>query len=559
MITGLSDKNKAKQAPEYRAESPYAYPSFKIHKLSKEGIEAKKIPPVHLIHASKFSPLYRCEKWCSPHLTRMSREYCGEEFLLDTKHLLNSIKDLNSNITGRNQNINLFTLDVEKLYPSIQPRYAEEALLDLLENIAEEDSKVGEAIKQFVELSFKESYITYKEEVFKSSIGIPTGGSLSRQLADVFLHWLLFKKLKIMTRPELQFWRRFIDDGFGIWRGSRRSFDAFVNKLNKETNKYGINFPVGEVQFGSAVNFLDVSLYIDEHNTVQYKSYTKPTDAKRYLRPQSFHPKNVFQSVPLSQMIRTIERNSTETTLTTEMEKMKNDFIRSGYVEEDLKEIEKRAKVISSSERGHTELTETITFPLFYFKEIRRFRKILRDSEEDLKSIIGKTKIIVAVKKNPSIGNTVVRNKNLSTTEHQLVSQKCGASNCRQCPLVNTDPQIFVNNMKLKPGKDLNCKSRNVIYLWQCNNCEEENSYFGRTIQKAHDRTNTHRRCFSEDKWEDSALSMHARTKHEELFDLQNFKITLVKKCSPQTIRREEFKVIDKYRTKIRGINRYKN
>ena len=123
LITGLSDKNKAKQAPEYRAESPYAYPSFKIHKLSKEEIEAKEIPPVRLIHASKFSPLYRCEKWCSPHLTRMSREYCGEEFLLDTKHLLNSIKDLNSNITERNQNINLFTLDVEKLYPSIQPRY----------------------------------------------------------------------------------------------------------------------------------------------------------------------------------------------------------------------------------------------------------------------------------------------------------------------------------------------------------------------------------------------------------------------------------------------------
>ena len=241
------------------------------------------------------------------------------------------------------------------------------------------------------------------------------------------------------------------------------------------------------------------------------------------------------------------------------MEKMKNDFTRSGYVEEDLKEIEKRAKVISSSERRHTESTETITFHLFYFKEIRRFRKILRDSEEDLKLIIGETKIIMAVKKNPSIGNTVIRNRNLSTTEHQLVSQKCGASNCRQCPLVNTDPQIFVNNMKLKPGKDLNCKSRNVIYLWQCNNCEEENSYFGRTIQKAHDRTNTHRRCFSEDKWEDSALSMHARTKHEELFDLQNFKITLVKKCSPQTIRREEFKFIDKYRTKIRGINRYKN
>ena len=63
-ITGLTEKkNKAKQAPEYRAESPYAYPSFKIHKLTLEDIAEKKIPPARLIHASKYSPLYRCEKW----------------------------------------------------------------------------------------------------------------------------------------------------------------------------------------------------------------------------------------------------------------------------------------------------------------------------------------------------------------------------------------------------------------------------------------------------------------------------------------------------------------
>ena len=44
LITGLSDKNKPKQAPEYRAESPYAYPSFKIHKLSANDIAEKKDP-----------------------------------------------------------------------------------------------------------------------------------------------------------------------------------------------------------------------------------------------------------------------------------------------------------------------------------------------------------------------------------------------------------------------------------------------------------------------------------------------------------------------------------
>ena len=107
---------------------------------------------------------------------------------------------------------------MEKLYPSIQPALAEEALQDLLNEIDEEDRKTGEAIKAFVKLSFQESYISYKDLVFKSKVGIPTGGSLSRQIADTFLHWLLFKKIdpSIMNATELQFWSRFIDDGIGI-------------------------------------------------------------------------------------------------------------------------------------------------------------------------------------------------------------------------------------------------------------------------------------------------------------------------------------------------------
>ena len=207
LITGLTDNNKPKQAPEYRAESPYMYPSFKIHKLSAEHITEKKIPPVSLIHASKFSPLYLCEKWCSPHLTKMSLAYCETEFILDTNNLLNKINELNSTNTFGNQNIHLFTLDVEKLYPSIRPELAVEALSDMLSNIGEEYRNMGKAVEEFVKLSFQESYITYKEEVYKPKVGIPTGGSLSQQIADVFLHLLLFKKIdtSTMNPNELKF------------------------------------------------------------------------------------------------------------------------------------------------------------------------------------------------------------------------------------------------------------------------------------------------------------------------------------------------------------------
>ena len=213
----------------------------------------------------------------------------------------------------------------------------------------------------------------------------------------------------------------------------------------------------------------------------------------------------------------------------------------------------------ANQERVQNE-TETLTFPLFFFDGFNTFKKIISNSNAELQQLIGDTKIVMAVKKNPSIGNKFIRNKALSTELTKLPNQKCNTQNCLQCPLVNTSNSTTVNNTRISTAKTLNCKSRNVIYLWQCQPCEEENSYFGRTIQKVHERTNTHRVCFNDvNKWENSALSMHARSIHGENFQLSNFKISLIKKCSPQRIRREEFKYIDKFKTRTRGINRYKN
>ena len=122
-----------------------------------------------------------------------------------------------------------FTLDVEKLYPSIQPDLAMQAIRETLAMDKTTDRKTKKAIEHFIQLSFENSYVTYQDKCYKSEVGIPTGGSLSRQIADIFLHWILF--IKITPNPTLiqaiRFWERFIDDCIGIWRGSKRAFIIF--------------------------------------------------------------------------------------------------------------------------------------------------------------------------------------------------------------------------------------------------------------------------------------------------------------------------------------------
>ena len=135
-----------------------------------------------------------------------------------------------------------------------------------------------------------------------------------------------------------------------------------------ETMKYGIKFPLNEVQFGKSVHFLDLCIP-RRYNRIHYHGYTKPTDAKRYLNPTSFHPKSIFQSIPFSQMLRTLRNNSKEETRTLELNQCIKHFENSGYSTDNLNQIKERAitKSTTINETIHKE-ADTLIFPVHYFE-----------------------------------------------------------------------------------------------------------------------------------------------------------------------------------------------
>ena len=66
---------------------------------------------------------------------------------------------------------------------------------------------------------------------------------------------------------------------------------------------------------------------------------------------------------------------------------------------------------------------------------------------------------------------------------------------CLQSPLNNTKEKFVINGSSITVPPHVNCKSRNVIYMWICKLCGEKETYFGRTIQESHKRTTGHRSC----------------------------------------------------------------
>ena len=151
------------------------------------------------------------------------------------------------------------------------------ALEYALNNDTNYPQEMKNALYEFTDLILSESFITYKGEGYSDKEGIPTGNCIFRQVADVTMHWVLFKKInkKMKNWSLIDLWKRFIDDVYGVWMGSTRKFNLFVDLLNKLAEPFGIRF--ADQQIGKSVNFLDLTLSLDPNNQIQYRLLRKET------------------------------------------------------------------------------------------------------------------------------------------------------------------------------------------------------------------------------------------------------------------------------------------
>ena len=411
--------------------------------------------------------------------------------------------------------------------------------------------------------------------------GIPTGNCISRQIADMAMHWLLFQELEIRNWTcwrLINLWKRFIDDILGRWRGTERQFHLFVAELNRLAQPFGIQF--ADAQIGTSVNFLDVQLNLDTEGQIQYSLFRKKTDARQYLNTTSFHPPQVFESVAFSQMLRVIKRNSSDETCVSDLNELKTDLSRCGHCPRKLEELEPMAveRAIRNDLRSGNKVAATtnnnIVFTTKYFKEVKELKKLVHSMKDDIAALVGETRIIFALKKHESVKDNVVRNRALSrgitktnsSVERNPETQACGGKGCKTCPLVyGPKEKVMVNGKEVILDSKLSCKDKNIIYIAQCSVCAGkeggECTYFGQTSTEVRTRFNGHRSSFKIDDvrtYTKSALSQHSFDTHPDRFGLEFFKVGFVKQCKAECLDREEHRLISLFRTNLFGINRIK-
>ena len=461
---------------------------------------------------------------------------------------------------------------MKALYPSINPEFALIALEDALEKNTSLSQSNKEMLHSFTKYILFNQFVNYKGISYKGKKGMATGGSSSRQCADIFLSWLIFQKENCMSNiitlwENVVMWVRFIDDVFGVWDGSNDLFQSFIQQLNRNCEQFGIEYDKWES--GTSVNFLDTSCYFapvleGEVPQIQHKLYRKPTDARRFLKPDSHHPKHIFPATVKSQMKRIMRLNSLPEQRDEDLNGLTEDLVRNGYNISMIASIrEELATPIGEEQQDQHVSTQdpkpTLIFNVEFFSGLGDLKNAVRNLGEDIATLVGHQNITFATRKGPTIGSKLVKNGQLcKTAEAVKESQKCGRKNCKTCPAMIDTDTITVNGHTEKLPKNVDCKSKGVIYVQTCSACDQHNSYVGQTRQEFRERNNGHRVKFNMLKHEDSALAHHSYQDHGLGVKMKDFVCAIVKKCKIRQLDREEFKFIERFKTLTKGLNRCK-
>ena len=343
-VMGVTEANNKSTSSHLKPGTSYFYPMLKIHKLQKEELKPGVNPPSRLVTAlqegiSKRSDVFIADRF----LKELEQNYC-KDLLKDTNNALSWLDSVNHRYpVNVKKNMKAFTFDFKSLYDNLKPELVKEAVKHAMQTCRRGWSTAKRKwILDLIDISLRSAIGKFKDNWYIQKNGVPTGGSLCVQLANITVFYIMNKAVYSNERlmqciKEL---KRYIDDGAGFYIGSERSFKTWLNSVNEALHPYGLLIDESVIKdIDEFAPFLDILFCFDKNGNLQTDLYVKPTDARSYLNYSSAHPNHVFSGIVYSQCLRLRRIINDKTRLETRLSELCKAFEKSCYPSKMLKNI----------------------------------------------------------------------------------------------------------------------------------------------------------------------------------------------------------------------------
>ena len=228
------------------------------------------------------------------------------------------------------------------MYTNIHP---EEALPILKAYLEEFGHELDHNCKKRFELLLKLTELVMKYNVFKFGstwwrqlIGTAMGTSCACIYATIFFAYFERKVIFPKYAKNLLLYKRKIDDILGVWIADPKNTKAWTEF--KEVLNSISNLEWNTDELSGKVNFLDLSLWIDEgSNIIHYSTYQKPMNLFLYIPQHSASPPGLLKSLIFGLVGTYARQNSTRKDFELNVRKLFERLLARGYKKETLTEV----------------------------------------------------------------------------------------------------------------------------------------------------------------------------------------------------------------------------
>ena len=413
-----------------------------------------------------------------------------ESYIQDTADFLRRLEEMGP----MEKDEFMFTMDIVALYPMVPREKAEAAMRKNLEGRkiktipTEEVMELGKMVLDGNEFQFEgENYIQRE--------GTAIGSKLGKNYACTYMgEWEKEVSQKAVEKigKKPKWWKRFVDDVIGIWKGTKEEFLKFIEVCNENEERIKVTYEICEKE---AV-FLDVKVVRQEEGKVKTELYIKPTDRTRYLHRDSDHPRHVKEGIAKGQARRLRRLCSEDEDYWKYAGQTKEKLLSRGYGEVQIQRQMNEGFKLTRQEalkRVEKKSDNKINFVTTHSAYLPNVNRILRRHSHYLKEE-GLEKYVedvprLSLRRGKNIADLVV---NAKPKTKEGGTGPCGA-NCKLCKyMVEADEVTDKRGEAKKIRSKVDCRTVGAIYGIWCKSCKKV-IYVGKTQNRVMDRFIGHR------------------------------------------------------------------
>ena len=488
-IMGITNKNNKSSSSHFKPGVSYFNPNLKIHKMKEEDIIIGCDPPARLISCfqdgvTKRSDVFVADKW----LKSLEDDFCTDK-VSDTIDTLKWLENLNSTASSDEKKTYLpFTFDFESLYDSLTPDLVIKAVRYSIKKHRKDWSQsFVEWLIKLIKMSLNSGVGFFQNKWFKSKSGISTGGSLSVQLANITVFYVLHLCVysnKDLTKNIVSI-KRFIDDGTGIFKGSIDGFNIWKTIVSRSLNKYKLNTPNKDwtvASLSNYVHFLDIQYGFDFDGNLQTDLFRKETDSRAYLDFRSCHPNHVFSSIVYSQALRIRRIVNDQTRFEKHLNDLAIDFTNSNYPSKLVSNIIDKVSSLPRSLESSKNTTNEVESEVDTIRIVSTFgcdQELVKTFESVSKLVPFKFDYVKRT--GAPLEKLLCKSKHISTGPKYGKSTRCNRTKCKSCFYMSDKDSIIGSSGRSFRTASGSCSSKNLIYAASCNLCRKV--YVGKTTR----------------------------------------------------------------------------